>query len=169
LNTYIDVIFRSTVIYLFIVIALRLFGKKELAQLSVLDLVFILLISNSVQNAMVGPSTGLFEGIAAAATLFVVNALFKSILYRNKKFGRLLQGEPVILIHKGNVIVKNLFREKLTINELEAAVREHGVESISDVDLAVLEVDGNISILSENYQKKTTRKRKSHKVIAKTT
>ncbi len=169
MNTFLDVIIRSSVIYLFIVLALRLFGKKELAQLSVLDLVFILLISNSVQNAMVGPSTGLFEGITAAATLFAINALFKYVLYRNKKFGRLLQGEPVILIHKGNVIAGNLFKERLTLDELEAAVREHGVENISDVDLAVLEVDGNISILSENYHKKTTRKRKSHKAITKTT
>ena len=168
MNTFLDVIIRSTVIYMFIVIALRLFGKKELAQLSVLDLVFILLISNSVQNAMVGPSTGLFEGITAAATLFAVNALFKYVLYNNKRFSRLVQGEPVILIHKGIVIEKNLRKQRLTLNEIEEAVREHGIENISEVDLAVLEVDGNISILSDNYHKKSVRKRKSHRAITKT-
>ena len=169
LPPWLDVIFRSTVIYLFIVAALRLFGKKELAQLSVIDLVFILLISNSVQNAMVGPETTLQSGIIAAATLFAINFLFKYFLFRSQKLSKLVQGEPVMLIHEGNVIEHNLKRERMTLQELEAAVREHGIENISDVNLAVLEVDGNISILSENYHKKTIRKRKAHKVVAKTT
>jgi uncharacterized membrane protein YcaP (DUF421 family) len=169
LPPWLDVIFRSAIIYLFIVAALRLFGKKELTQLSVIDLVFILLISNSVQNAMVGPGSDLLDGIIAATTLFVVNALLKYFLFRSKRFNKFIQGEPVMLIHKGNIIEKNLLKEKLTLEELQAAVREHGVEDISEVDLAVLEVDGNISILSENYHKKTTRKRRSHKVISKTT
>ena len=73
-----------------------------------------------------------------------------------------------MLIHKGIVIEKNLRKEKLTLEEVEAAVREHGVERIAEVDLAVLEVDGNISIMSENYNKKSVRKRKAHKVLAKT-
>src|SRR5258705_12189654 len=145
---YLIIAGKSVAVYLFIIVAIRLFGKKELAQLSVIDLVFILLISNSVQNAMVGASTGLFEGIAAAATLFAVNALFKYISYSSKGFSNLVQGEPVMLIHEGTVIEENLRKERLTRNELEAAIREHGVENISDVDLAVLEADGNISSLS---------------------
>ncbi|MBK5285335.1 MAG: DUF421 domain-containing protein [Bacteroidia bacterium] len=169
MNPYLEVIFRSVAVYVFIVAAIRLFGKKELSQLSVIDLVFILLISNSVQNAMVGPDTGLLTGIAAAATLFIINALLKYTLYSSKLFSRLVQGEPVMLIHKGIVIKKNLHRQRLTHEELEAAVREHGVENIAKVDLAVLEVDGNISILSENYHKKTLRKRRSHKIVTKTT
>ena len=169
MNPYLEVILRSAAVYLFIVIAIRLFGKKELTQLSVIDLVFILLISNSVQNAMVGTDTGLLAGIAAAATLFAINAVMKYFLYSSKLFSKFVQGEPVMLIHKGIVIDKNLEKEKLTLGEVEAAVREHGVERIAEVDLAVLEVDGNISIMSENYNKKSVRKRKAHKVLAKTT
>jgi uncharacterized membrane protein YcaP (DUF421 family) len=169
MSTYLDIIIRSSVIYVFIVMALRLFGKKELAQLSVIDLVFILLISNSVQNAMVGPETSLTAGLVAAATLFMVNGILKYLLFRSKQISKLVQGEPVMLIHSGNVIEENLKKERLTLEELEAAVREHGVSGIKEVDLAVLEVDGNISILSENYLRKSSRKRKSHKVISKTT
>ena len=169
MNPYLEIILRSVTVYLFIVIAIRLFGKKELAQLSVIDLVFILLISNSVQNAMVGPNTGLLSGIAAAATLFSINAFMKYILYNSKLFSKFVQGEPVMLIHKGTVIEKNLRGQRLTLQELEAAVREHGVERIDEVDLAVLEVDGNISIMSENFGKKSIRKRKAHKMLAKTT
>ena len=169
MNPILEVILRSVAVYVFIVVAIRLFGKKELAQLSVIDLVFILLISNSVQNAMVGSETGLLAGLAAAATLFAVNFLLKYFLFSSERFSKLVQGEAVMLIHEGKVLYQNLRKEKLTMEELEASVREHGVKSIEEVDLAVLEVDGNISILSENYHKKSSRKRRSHKVVAKTT
>ena len=158
-----EIVLRSGVVYLFIVIALRLFGKKEFAQLSLIDFVFILLISNSVQNAMVGPDSSLKGGLVAAATLFLLNFILKHVLYKNKKLNELLQGEPVMLIHGGNVIEKNLEKEKITLNELLAAVREHGVSGIDMVDLAVLETDGNISILSGGYKKKTTGRKHKHK------
>jgi uncharacterized membrane protein YcaP (DUF421 family) len=156
---------RSVAVYLFIVLAIRLFGKKELAQLSVVDLVFILLISNSVQNAMVGPDTSLAGGLMAAVALFLTNYVLKYILLRNEKINRLLQGEPVMLVYKGRVKQKGLSVAQISEEELLAAVREHGVEHISDVDLAVLEVDGNISVMSNDFHKKTTKKRKVHKVL----
>jgi uncharacterized membrane protein YcaP (DUF421 family) len=168
MNPYIEIIIRTLSVYIFIVFAIRIFGKKELAQLSVIDLVFILLISNSVQNAMVGPDSSLFGGLVAAASLFGINFLLKRVLYRNGRIGRLLQGEPIMLIHKGEIIPGHLERVEITVGELEAAIREHGVEKISDVDLAVLEVDGNISVLSNNYQHKSVRRRKVHKAITKT-
>ena len=165
----VSIVSRTVIVYLFIVVAIRLFGKKELAQLSVIDLVFILLISNSVQNAMVGPDTSLWGGIIAAASLFVVNAGFKYFLFRSKKFTELVEGHAVMLIHKGKVIEKNIQQQKISLDELEAVVREHGLKEIEEVDLAVLEVDGNISVLSEKYQKKTSKKRKQHKVLSKVT
>src|SRR6478672_9725174 len=99
---------RSVAVYLFIVIAIRVFGKRELAQLSVIDLVFILLISNSVQNAMVGPDISLAGGIVAATALFVINYILKQILYRNKNINDLLQGKSVLLIYKGQLNADNL-------------------------------------------------------------
>ena len=168
MNPYLDIIIRSVSVYIFIVLAIRLFGKKELAQLSVFDLVFILLISNSVQNAMVGSDSSLQGGMIAAGVLFVVNYIVKYFLYHDKRFGKLLQGEPVLLCHKGIIAMENLKKQEISLHELEAAIREHGIENIKDVDLAVLEVDGNISVLSDNYQHKTVRKRKAHKVLSKT-
>jgi uncharacterized membrane protein YcaP (DUF421 family) len=158
---------KSMTIYLFIVLAIRLFGKRELAQLSVFDLVFILLISNSVQNAMVGPDNTLWGGIAAATGLFVINHIFKLVIRQFPQLGIALQGHSIMLIYEGKVIDANLQKAMFTLDELEAAVREHGVQTIKEVDLAVLEVDGNISVLSKNFQHKTTRKRKAHKVVAK--
>ena len=156
---------KSIIIYLFIIFAIRLFGKKELAQLSVVDLVFILLISNSVQNAMVGPDTTLMGGIAAATGLFVINYIFKWLLRKFPKFSTVVQGDELMLIYHGKILKKNLEASMFTQDELEAAVREHGVEKIEEVDLAILEVDGNISVMSKDYGQKTTHKRKGHKVI----
>jgi uncharacterized membrane protein YcaP (DUF421 family) len=166
-NEYLDIIFRSVIVYAAIVFFIRLFGKKELAQLSVVDLVFILLISNSVQNSMVGPSTSLNGGLVAALSLFIVNYIFKFFIYRSKKFNEFIQGHAVMLIYKGNIIHQNLLKVKLTADELDAAIREHGVESVKDVDLAVFEVDGNISVLSHNFEHKTSKKLKAHKLIKK--
>src|SRR6476620_381127 len=92
---------RAVAVYLFIILAIRLFGKKELAQLSVVDLVFILLISNSVQNAMVGPDTSLFGGMAAATGLFVINYILKWLLRRFPGFSAVVQGQEIMLIYQG--------------------------------------------------------------------
>ncbi|HWB62686.1 MAG TPA: hypothetical protein VG603_04175, partial [Chitinophagales bacterium] len=99
---------KSIAIYVFIVLAIRLFGKKELAQLSIIDLVFILLISNSVQNAMVGENTTLWGGIAAATGLFIVNYIFKLLIKYLPGFSGAVQGHAVMLIFKGKVIKENL-------------------------------------------------------------
>lgn len=154
---------RTVSVYVFIVVFLRIFGKKELAQLSVVDLVFILLISNSVQNAMLGPDTSLQGGIIAATALFLTNALFKALSHRLPQFSKLVQGEPVMLIYHGVIKKDNLKNAQISMDELEAAVREHGVESIDQVDLAVFEVDGNISVLSHNFTQRSQRRRRIHK------
>jgi len=164
-NGYIRIIISSVVIYLFIIIAIRFFGKKELSQLSVIDLVFILLISNSVQNAMVGSNSTLLGGLVSAGTLFITNYIFKQILYRFPKFSSLIQGETLMLIYNGKLIKENTAKAKLTIDEIMEALREHGVSQIEDVDLAVLEVDGNISVLSKGFSNKTVKKRKSKQSI----
>lgn len=154
-NPFIEIILRTLSVYIFMIVAIRIFGKKELAQLSVIDLVFILLISNAVQNAMVGPDTSLNGGLIAAGALFLANFTLKQILYRNKNINKLIQGESILLIYDGVPNMENCKKAEITIDELEAAVREHGARDIQRVDLAVLEVDGNISVISEDYQTKS--------------
>lgn len=160
-----SIVFRSIAVYFFIIIALRLFGKKELTQLSIVDLVFILLISNSVQNAMVGDNTTLVGGLTAAASLFVINWILKNLIFRSKNLSEMVQGNPLMLVYHGKIIQKHLDQAKLSNNELEAAIREHGVKDIKDVDIVILEVDGNISVLSNNFSRKTVKKRRIHKSL----
>jgi uncharacterized membrane protein YcaP (DUF421 family) len=154
-NPFLEIVVRTLSVYFFMIIALRVFGKKELAQLSVVDLVFILLISNAVQNAMVGPDTSLSGGLVAAGALFLANYTLKQLLYRNSKLSNLLQGEYILLIYKGTPNLENLKKAEITLDELAAAAREHGASTIEWVDLAILEVDGNISVISKDFQHKS--------------
>lgn len=160
LYPYLIIAGKSIAVYIFIVLAIRLFGKNELAQLSVIDLVFILLISNSVQNAMVGDNTTLQGGLIAAFALFSANFTLKYFINKSVRFSTMLQGEKIILVHEGEVIKSGLQKAMMSMEELAAAIREHGVNDIDDADLVVLEVDGNISVLAKNYTKKTVRRRK---------
>lgn len=164
---YYKIVLSSVAVYLFIIVAIRLFGKKELAQLSIIDLTFILLISNSVQNAMVGSDSSLTGGLVAATSLFIVNYLFKYLLYRFPKLSKVVQGADILLIYKGQLNEPNMAKARITREEIVEAVREHGVSEIREVDLAVLETDGNISIISNEYKHQTIRKRKGRNKIMK--
>jgi len=165
-NNYVHIVGSTLAVYLFIVIAFRLLGKKELAQLSVVDLVFILLISNAVQNAMVGPDSTLSGGLVAASTLFLVNYVLKYLQFRFPQFSKVVQGDATMLVYKGEIIESHMKMAKINDDELMEAVREHGVSSVKDVDLAIMEVDGSISVLSDKYQKTTVKRRKPHKVLS---
>lgn len=164
-NEYLNIVFSSVVIYIFIIAMIRITGRRELTQLTVVDMVFILLISNSVQNAMVGSNTSLLGGLIAAAALFLVNFILKQLMNRFTKLNKLIQGETIMLVYKGALNQYNLKRSRVSVDELEEAIREHGVADIRSVDLAVLEMDGSISILSDNYNTKTTKKRKTPKTL----
>lgn len=152
---YPEIIARSLAVYLFIVFAIRFFGKKELSQLSVTDLVFILLISNSVQNAMVGPSTSLDGGLVAALSLFIANYIMKKLIFKHKAVSEFIQGKPVLLVYKGEIQHHNMKALEISMDELNAAVREHGYDDLDKIELAMMEVDGNISVVSEQSDKVT--------------
>lgn len=154
-----EVVLRSICVYLFMLFALRIVGKKELSQLNTSDLILILLISNSVQNAMVGENTSLIGGLVAATSLFLLNYLIKLLLFKSEKLQQVLEGEPTLLIYKGEINYPNLKREKISVSELEAAIREHGIAEFSDVGLSMLERDGNISVVSGNFSEQLVYKR----------
>lgn len=156
MNPILDVIVRSLCVYLFMVIAIRLFGKNQLSQLNAGDVVLLLLISNAVQNAMVGPDTSLQGGLIAALVLFAANFILKRLMFANRKFETFMEEDPVVLIRDGVIDQPALNRVKITRDELEEAIREHGVEKITDVKLSILEVDGNISVVSQDETQKQT-------------
>jgi len=150
ISHFLDIALRAGVIYLVVIIGLRLLGKKHVAQLSIIDLVLILLISNAVQNAMVGDDSTLLGGVVAAAVLLIMNFLLTAVLYRFRGIDRALEGTPTLLIHNGSTILPHLVQEKITVEELERVVREHGIDNLREVKTAVMEVDGTVSVVSRN-------------------
>ncbi len=166
INPYLDIVIRSVAVYLFMIVALRIFGKKELSQLNTADVILILLISNSVQNAMVGSNTSLLGGVVAAFALFIINMIFKKIMLHSKFIKNLVQDKPEVLVHNGKIEFKMLSKLGITSDELQEAMREHGVEHYKEVKLAMFEIDGSISIISGNDQlRQTHHKRKIHKTL----
>jgi len=142
-----QIVLRTGIIYLLVLIGVRLSGKREVGQMTPFDLTLLLLLSNSVQNAMTGPDTSLTGGAVAACTLLVLNYGVAAVSGSNRRLRRLIEGEPSLLVHDGTVIESHMARERVSMDELHRALREHGINSCDQVALAVLEVDGSISCL----------------------
>lgn len=143
----IGVALRTVVVYLFLIAALRLAGKHEIGQLSVLELVLVLVIANSVQNAMVGANVTIWGGLVAVLALIATDRALRFVRDRSPRFERALEGEPTLLIRDGEALPAALRREGIDAEEMARALREHGVLDVSEVKLAVLEVDGTISVI----------------------
>ncbi len=138
---------RTLTVYGIVLVGVRLSGKREVGQMTPFDLTLLLLLSNAVQNAMTGPDTSVIGGATAAITLLVVNYAVAEMAAHNRKVRKILKGEPAVLVHNSKVNTKTMAREHVAMDDLQEGMREHGIASIEDVALAVLEVDGNISFL----------------------
>src|SRR5690242_4996737 len=139
------IVLRTAAVYATVLVGVRLSGKREVGQMTPFDLTLLLLISNAVQNAMTGPDTSLAGGVVAAATLLILNYLIAELSGGNRRFRKFVQGQPSLLVHDGKVIEAHMAKEHVSTDELQRSMREHGISSIHDVALAVLEVDGSIS------------------------
>ena len=146
-HVLLEIVLRTGVIYVLVLIGVRLSGKREVGQMTPFDLVLLLLLSNSVQNAMTGPDTSLLGGVIAACTLLILNYIVADVAGGSRRWRKLIEGEPSLLIHDGKIIESHMAREHVSMDELHRALREHGINSCDQVALAVLEVDGSISCL----------------------
>jgi uncharacterized membrane protein YcaP (DUF421 family) len=147
LATALGIVIRTLAVYLVVLAGLRLSGKREIGQMTVFDLVVLLLIANAVQNAMVGPDTSLVGGILAAGVLLLINAVVARLRLRSPRLRSLVEGTPTLLVLHGEVIPEHMRKEGIDEETLLAALREHGVAEISGVEMAVLEIDGSISVV----------------------
>src|ERR1700687_305331 len=150
-------VLRSVAVYIFLIAGLRLAGKRELAQMNPFDLVVLLTLSNTVQNAIIGDDNTVTGGIIGASTLLLVNYLVVRFLYRHEKIDRLVEGESCALIENGKVLEHNLTQEVLTRQELEAAAHKQGFGDLKEVERAVLEPSGTISFFAKKPVPEETR------------
>lgn len=142
-----EFVLRGLIVYLFVLILLRISGKRQVGQLSPFDLVLLLLLSNSVQNAMNAGDNSVLGGLVSAATLVSINYLFGVVTFRSKKMEALIEGRPQVLIHKGKVDEEVMRRAKLTHHELDLALRRQGCAAPAEVRLGVLETNGDITVV----------------------
>lgn len=142
-----ELAFRTLVIYFVLFAGLRLLGKREVGQFTLFDLVAVLLVANAVQPAMTGPDTSLAGGLVIMAALLAGNALVAQLRLRTVVGRRLFEGHPSVLAQDGRWLDSTLRREGLDVDDCLMALREHGVENVQGVRLAVLETDGTISVV----------------------
>jgi uncharacterized membrane protein YcaP (DUF421 family) len=153
------IVCRTLVVYVALLLGLRLAGKREIGQMTPFDLVVLLVISNAVQNAMVGPDTSLNGGILAAFCLLIANFVINRLGLSSRWLHTQLVGEPALLVSDGHLIEDHLRHEGVSVDEVMEALREHGVDDLKTVKMAVLEVDGTISIVPSDASVSRTRRR----------
>ncbi len=153
------IVVRTLSVYVVMLIALRVAGKRALGQMTPFDLVVLLIISNAVQNAMVGPDTSLTGGLLAALALLAIDRTVDRLALTPGRVRTAVIGNPTLLVHEGQLVLDHLRAEGLTEAELLQALREHGVEDLVAVKSAVLEVDGTISVVPRDAPSSRTRRR----------
>src|SRR6266446_8678766 len=147
-----EFVLRGIIIYVFLIVLLRLTGKRQVGQLAPFDLVLLLVLSNAVQNAMNGGDNSVTGGVISASTLIVVNGIVGRITYKSKTMERLIEGRPEILIHNGKLFTDIMEREKLTHHEINAALRAAGCACVEEVHYAILENTGQITVHPKKQQ-----------------
>jgi len=145
-----EFIIRSIIVYMFLIVLLRLTGKRQVGQLAPFDLVLLLVLSNAVQNSMNGGDNSVTAGLISAGTLVAMNWGIGYLTFRNKKLEGLVEGRPQVLVHNGKLFEEILQKERLTHHELNAALRDAGCSCVEDVHVAVLENNGAISVVSKS-------------------
>ena len=138
---------RATIVYLFLFIALRFIGKKHVGELAPFDLLVLLILSETVQNAMIGTDSSLVGGLISAATLIALAQLMSFMSWKSKRLSRVVEGTPKILVRHGHCYRAELRKQQISISELTEAMRREGCANIADVRVAILENDGKISII----------------------
>ena len=142
-------ILRPVIVYIFLVVMLRLSGKRELVQLNPFDLVVLLTLSNTVQNAIIGDDNSVSGGLLVATSLLAINYLVVRFLYKHRELDRLVEGKADVLIEGGRVRTQHLRSELITMAQLEAAARKQGFSSLSEVDQCILEPGGTLSFIGK--------------------
>lgn len=157
-------VIRTVVVYVFLLVGLRLAGKRELGQLNPFDLVVLLVLSNTLQNAIIGNDNSITGGLVGAGLLLVINYAVVRYLFLHPKIDTMAEGDAVILVQSGEVIANALKRELITRAELASAARRQGIDKLSEVECARLEVGGALTFVlkhpsSDEYWRKETSER----------
>jgi uncharacterized membrane protein YcaP (DUF421 family) len=150
-----NLLIRAIAVYLSVLFLLRVGGKRQMGQLSATEFVAVLLISNAVQNSMNGGDNSLIGGLWLAVVLIATSTGVTFVTYRSRFFRRLFEGTPTLVIHHGKVVEKSLRREMVTLEELKAMLRRQGFHALKEINNAILEADGTLTIIKADAEART--------------
>ena len=144
-----EFVLRAAIVYFFLLISLRLSGKRQIGEFSPFDLVLLLILSNAVQNSMNGGDNSVLAGLILSGSLILMNHLMGYLTFRSKKVESLVEGTPKVLIHNGKINEGVRISERMTDREIEEVLRNQGILKISDVRYAIIEINGKISVIKK--------------------
>ena len=144
-----EFVVRAVIVYVFLLVILRITGKRQIGQLAPFDLVMLLVLSNAVQNSMNGGDNTITGGVILVCTLIAINFLVSWLTFRSKWLAGLIEGRPLVLIHNGRVDLRAMRRVQLTMHELDAALRAEGCSGVEEVHFAMIENNGHITVLAK--------------------
>jgi len=148
-------IIRALIVYFFLLIMFRVLGKRQVGQMTPFDLIVLLILSNVLQNAMIGPDNSVLGGMIGALTILAVNWAVSRIAFDSPRFERAIEGVPTVLIHDGRIVESNLRKETISREDLMSNLRSQGCFSLSEVETAVLEPSGKISLMKKEHPRTT--------------
>jgi uncharacterized membrane protein YcaP (DUF421 family) len=149
---FFELVIRAALVYLFLLVILRISGKRELGEMSAMELVSIVMLGDALQNSMIGKDQSLVGGFIVVAVLVGLSNLTAYLGFKSKKFRRLAEGDPTLIVRNGKMLRKNMDAERLTKEDLLALLRGKGVESISEVKIAIMESSGTLSVITREDQ-----------------
>ena len=158
MQVVLEIVLRTAAVYLFLLIGLRLLGRGEAAQLRTIDLVLLLVLANSLQNAMVGADTSLLGGVVAAGTLLILARLLHVVEMRFPRLRQGIEGEPILLARNGHVLRRGLALANMTTSDLALAARRVGIGELAQIKVAILEADGEVSVIGGRPATAVTRR-----------
>jgi uncharacterized membrane protein YcaP (DUF421 family) len=147
---WLELVIRGTVVYIFVLLLLRLTGKRQLGQMGATEFVAILLISNAVQNAMNGGDNSVTGGLLLATVIIVLSYTIDYLTFKSPRWEALIQGRPTLLIHHGEVLQRNLDKEHLNLSEVKTILRRQGIHDLGCIQEAVLESNGSVSVVHKS-------------------
>lgn len=151
-TVWVALVLRSIAVYVFLMIALRIAGRRELGQMTTFDLVLLLVLANAVQNSINAGDNSLTSGLISATTLLLLNFAVGEATYRWRWFERLVQGRPLPLVRNGKIVLRSMKRERVTLEELRSALRKQGIDGVSQCKQAVLESDGTLTAVRHDVE-----------------
>jgi len=148
-----DIVIRAAIVYVFVYLVLRALGKRELGELTAFELVLLFVVGDLVQQSITQDDKSITSAVLAISTITVFIVVQSYVAFRFRPAQRVLEGEPVVVVHHGEVVMPAIRRQRMTTDEIHQSARGEGIADLAEVELAILETDGKLSFITEDHRR----------------